>query len=647
MLRKIENGVAVVLVALLAVLPLLLKVLQSVFRIAIPDGDIAAIHFVFMFACLAGLITWREDRHLSLASLTERLPEKARNIVLFIRNFFIVLILTELFFASFGQLVNPAQFSSTAWGISLRFFYFFLPLCYIAIVLMISVQKKNLVAAVIGIVVGLVCAVGPITGILYYVFGIEYIPSLYALNDAFIAFTFAARVPFVLLFIVLAFFGMPLFLVFAGIAYILFSGSGGYVDIIPLETYRILSDRSIAAIPLFTIAGYILAQSSAGKRFVEMFKALFGWFRGGTVIAAVIVATFFSTFTGVSGVTILALGPLLSVVLKGSGYSEDTAESLVTSSGAIGLLFPPSAAIIMYATVNYFSVDVIDLFKGALIPGIIMALAMMTVGIVKDRQTARPSFSWNAIAKSLLGAIPELLMPLLISFFFFRGVLDLFEVAAFAVFYAIILSTIIRRDFSFEIGDASASGASASARAEASAGGTSVSASASASAGGAKRRSIFSVIVESVPVSGGVLFILGAASGISYFMLDANVPYIISDFVMQFVTSPYVFLILMNLLLLVVGCLMDMFSAILIVSPLLLPLAESFGIDAVRASVIFLMNLSIGFLTPPVGMDLFIASYTFNKPMSRVIRGIVPFLLVQLAVLLFITYVPWVTHVLL
>lgn len=436
---------------------------------------------------------------------------------------------------------------------------------------------------------------------------------------------------------------MPLFLVFAGIAYVLFYGSGGYVDIIPLETYRILSDRSIAAIPLFTIAGYILAQSSAGKRFVEMFKALFGWFRGGTVIAAVIVATFFSTFTGVSGVTILALGPLLSVVLKGSGYSEDTAESLVTSSGAIGLLFPPSAAIIMYATVNYFSVDVIDLFKGALIPGIIMALAMMAVGIVKDRQTARPSFSWNAIVKSLAGAVPELLMPLFISIFFFRGVLDLFEVAAFAVFYAFILSSFIRRDFSLVVMGRNAASA-----------GEKASASAAASAGGnmpdserAKRRSVFSVIVDSVPVSGGVLFILGAASGISYFMLDANVPYLISDFVMRFVTSPYVFLILMNLLLLVVGCLMDMFSAILIVSPLLLPLAESFGIDAVRASVIFLMNLSIGFLTPPVGMDLFIASYTFGKPMSRVIRGIVPFLLVQLVVLLLITYVPWITQILL
>ncbi|MBQ9238672.1 MAG: TRAP transporter large permease subunit, partial [Treponema sp.] len=271
----------------------------------------------------------------------------------------------------------------------------------------------------------------------------------------------------------------------------------------------------------------------------------------------------------------------------------------------IGLLFPPSAAIIMFATVNYFSVDVVELFKGAILPGAIMALAMMTVGIVMDRQTVRPAFSVRAIGKAFLHSIPELLMPVCICVAFFSGMLDLFEVAAFSVVYAFVLAVIIRRDFSF------------------------------------KRSG--TVIAESIPVSGGVLFILGAASGISYFILDANVPAVLTEFITRFVHSPYLYLFLMNIVLLIVGCLMDMFSAILIVSPLLLPIAESFGIPAVRASVIFLMNLSIGFLTPPVGMDLFIASYTFNKPMSSVIRGVIPFLLVQLVVLLLITYVPFFT----
>ena len=609
MLRKIENALAVALIAIVAVLPLFLKFMQGVCRVQVPGADIAVLHFVFLFASVAGLVTWREDRHLSLASLTSAFGEKIRRPIEAIKTGGASCILSALFINAFCQLVNPAQFDARFWGMSVRIFFASLPVCYFGIIAMIAYRKGNLIASLIGMAFGLFISMGPFTGILYYLFGMENAPSLYTINDAWLSFSKIALLPIVVILSALAFFGMPLFLVLGGIAYVLFSASGGYVDVIPLETYRILTDRNIAAIPLFTIAGYILSQSSAGNRYVAVFKSLMGPFRGGTVIAAVIVMTFFSTFTGVSGITILALGPLLAVVLTGSGYSKDRAESLVTASGAIGLLFPPSAAIIMYATVNYFSVDVFDLFKGAIIPGCIMALSMMVTGVVLDKRGERPKFSGKEARDAVLHCIPELLMPVFISVFYFKGVFDLFEVAAFAVIYAFCLSVFVRRDFTLK----------KSAR----------------------------VVASSVPVSGGVLFILGAASGISYFMLDANVPAILSGFITQYVKNPYVFLILMNLVLLVVGCLMDMFSAILIVSPLLLPLAESFGVSAVRAAVIFLMNLSIGFLTPPVGMDLFISSYTFDKPLSRVVKGILPFLIVQFAVLMLVTYVPFFTEALL
>jgi C4-dicarboxylate transporter, DctM subunit len=605
MIRRIENAAAVVLIGLLAVLPFVFRFVQGICRVQVPGSDIAVLHFVFLFSCIAGLITWREDRHLSLASFSEKLPSKIRRTVEFLRTVVTCCILTALFIDSLCQLVNPMQFTSSFWGISTRLYFAFLPLCYFGIIFMTARRRKNLAACLSGIMLGLVISMGPFTGILYYLCGIENLPHLYALNDAWISFSHAAVLPLIVILVVFAFLGVPLFLVLGGIAYIVFSQSGGYVDVIPLETYRILTDRNIAAIPLFTIAGYILARSSAGQRYVAVFKSMFGWFRGGTVVAAVIVTTFFSTFTGVSGVTILALGSLLSVVLTGSGYSKDNAESLVTASGAVGLLFPPSAAIIMYATVNYFSIDAFDLFKGAVIPGCIMAAAMIVMGTMLDKRITRPKFSWKEIGTALSHCIPELLMPFFICVFYFKGVFDLFETAAFAVVYAFVLTTVVRRDFT--------------------------------SAESVK------VIAESVPVSGGVLFILGAASGISYFMLDANIPALFTGFVTSYVTNPYVFLILMNIVLLIVGCLMDMFSAILIVSPLLLPLAESFGVSSVQAAVIFLMNLSIGFLTPPVGMDLFIASYTFEKPMSKVTKGILPFLAVQLAVLMLITYVPWFT----
>lgn len=605
MIRRIENAAAVLLTGLLAALPLVLRLLQGVCRVQVPGSDIAVLNFVFLFSCIAGLITWRENRHLSLASLTEKLPVKIRVPAGAAKDAVTSCILTALFIDSFCQLVNPMQFTASFWGMSTRVYFAFLPVCYFGIICMTAVRRKKTAASVIGIILGLTISMGPLTGILYYTAGMENLPHLYALNDAWISFSHAAVWPLIVLLVVFAFLGVPLFLVLGGIAYILFSQSGGYVDVIPLETYRILTDRNIAAIPLFTIAGYILAKSSAGQRYVSVFKSMFGWFRGGTVVAAVVVTTFFSTFTGVSGVTILALGSLLSVVLTGSGYSKDTAESLVTASGAIGLLFPPSAAIIMYATVNYFSVDVFDLFKGAVIPGCIMAAAMIVTGTVLDKKHSRPEFSWREIGNALAHCIPELLMPVFICVFYFKGIFDLFEVAAFAVLYAFVLTTAVRRDFTF--------------------------------------KESCTVIADSVPVSGGVLFILGAASGVSYFMLDANIPALLTGFITSYVSNRYVFLILMNIVLLAVGCLMDMFSAILIVSPLLLPLAESFGVPAVQAAVIFLMNLSIGFLTPPVGMDLFIASYTFEKPLPRVIKGILPFLTVQFAVLMLITYVPWFT----
>lgn len=607
MFRKIENVANALLVAFLAVLPFVVKFFQSILHIQIASADTAIVQFVFLFACIAGIVTWQSDRHLSLASLLSKLPERLQKPFSFLQTLAISAILTTLFFNCFCQLVNPMQFDTSFWFISTRIIFAFLPLCYLAMLVMTGMKKRALFATLVGIILGILVSMGPITGILYYLFQSENVSVLYKLNELWISFSKISLWFFIALFVFLAFLGVPLFLVMAGISYVLFSQSGGYVDVIPMETYRILTDRNIAAIPLFTIAGYILSKSSAGSRYVVVFKSLFGSFRGGTVIAAVIVTSFFSTFTGVSGVTILALGSLLSAVLVGSGYGEDNAHSLVTASGAIGLLFPPSAAIIMYGTVNYFSLDVFDLFKGAIIPGLLMMIAMIVTGIVLDKNKTRPPFVLRDALVSIRDCIPELLMPVFISLLYFKGALDLFEASAFAVLYAFVLTVFVRKDFTLF--------------------------------------KAFDVVAESIPISGGVLFILGAASGVSYFMLDANVPAILTEFISRYVQSKYVFLILMNIVLLIVGCLMDMFSAILIVSPLLLPIAESFEISAVQAGVIFLMNLSIGFLTPPVGMDLFIASYTFEKPLSKIIKGILPFLFVQLAVLLLITYVPFFINV--
>ena len=577
MLRKavpvvhtIENIFAVVLMTLLTVLPLLLMIVQEYLSIPVVDSDIALVNLVFLFTCVAGVITWRADKHLGLASLSDNAPDVVKKVLTVIRTGTVSAVLTALFFSAYSQAFTMFMPGDRVWGISKTLIYAFLPAAYLIMLIMVCLQKKNRISAIFGLIVGFVIAAGPLSGVLYYTFHTEHLGLLYAINDWWLSFSSVAVIPLVILMLVLAFLGVPLFIAIAGIAYIAFSQGGGYVEVVAIESYGIWTDKSIAAIPLFTTAGYLLSQGTAGQRLVGIFRSLFGWFRGGTVVAAVVVTTFFTTFTGVSGVTILALGSLLTIVLTGSGYGKENAESLITASGALGLLFPPSVAIIMYGTTNYFSVDV--------------------------------------FGSSLAAGWLEILMPVLICITYFTGIFSLLECASFAVLYAFVLETFIRKDFSL--------------------------------------RRVLSVIVESIPVSGGVLFIMGAAKGLSAFLVDAYIPQLLAEYVSTVVTSKYVFLLLLNIALLVVGCLMDIYSAILIVSPLIIPIAESFGLSAVHIGVIFLMNMQLGFLTPPVGMDLFIASYTFERPVIKIVKGIFPFLVVQFFILMCVTYIPWFTEIL-
>ena len=608
MLRKFADRFIAFLSILLVVLPLLFKFVQDMLHLTVYDADAIKLNTLFVFGCVSACITWHENKHISLASLTDKLPLKARNVVSGVREFAVSSVLVALFFTSFSQMFTVFDPEASVMGIPLILVFLALPLLYF---FLFVIQMKRSAAfpwkaqrifVLAGILSGLFVSSGPIAGVLYSLTGSApaFLDTAFALWCAFAG---KAVLPLVLVFVLFAFLGAPLFVVLSAIAYIAFSQGGGYVEVLSLEFYSILTDKSIAAIPLFTITGFVLSKGSAGRRLVDIFRAAFGWFRGGTVVAAIVVATFFTTFTGVSGVTILALGSLLTIILTGSGYSKDDAHSLIASSGAIGLLFPPSVAIIMYGTTNYFSVDVFSLFKGAVIPGCLLALGMIALGCFFDKKKDRPGFSLKAAALALKESVWELMLPVVICAGFFTGFFDLPESAAFSVLYAVLLEVCVRKDFSF--------------------------------------KQLIAYVIESIPVSGGVLLILASSRGLSYFMLDANIPDLLSSWVQTFVTSRVVFLLLLNALLIVVGCLMDIYSAILVVSPLIIPIAESFGLSPVHTGVIFLMNMQLGFLTPPVGMDLFIASYSFNVPVGKIMRGIIPYLIVQAIILLLVTYIPW------
>ncbi|PIE97750.1 MAG: TRAP transporter permease DctM/Q [Treponema sp.] len=575
---------------------------QGLFSFAF-DSELAIVNIAFIFACLAGILTSYKNKQLNIGVFSERLPEKSRKVVTALVQIFSIAVLLGLFFATFPNILTIINPDEKVWLVPVRIIFLLLPLMYISMVILEFRKKTHIAVKLTGILLGLFISAGSISTILYQIFQVDS-QFLYAIFDFHTNISGFMLVPLILFFVASAFFGMPLYIVLAGISYAAFMQGGGYVDVIPLEAYGILTDKSIAAIPLFTIAGCLLADGTGGKRLTEFIKSAVGWIRGGAIITTVLVATLFTTFTGASGVTILALGGVLSLILTGSGSSEDNAEALITSSGSLGVLLPPSLAVILYAVTNIFSgANVIDIFKGAFLPGVLLATSTIVLGIILDKNKTKIKFSKTEFKTSFKQSFLELFLPIAIFVLYFSGIFNLLQTAAFAAIYTLITEVFVRKNFTL--------------------------------------KEAFSSIVDNIPVVGGVLVIVGAAKGLAFFLIDADIPNILSNFVIAHVSSKYLFLFLLNIFLLLIGCIMDLYSAILVVSPLIIPIAESFGIHPVHTAVIFLANLVLGFLTPPVGMDLFIASYKFKKPVLKIVKNTLPYLAIQFVILLFITYVPW------
>jgi tripartite ATP-independent transporter DctM subunit len=373
-----------------------------------------------------------------------------------------------------------------------------------------------------------------------------------------------------------------------------------------VETYRIIVSPGIPTIPLFTLTGNLLAEGKASQRLVRLFRALFGWMPGGLAIAATLVCAFFTTFTGASGVTILALGALLLPVLLQGGYPDRFSVGLLTATGSIGLLFPPSLAVILYAVVA--RVPIPDLFKAGILPGMLMVVAVCAFGILEATRSKAPRrrFELREASRALWGAKWEVLLPVIALAGIFGGLCTLIEAAAITVVYALLVEAAVYRDLR-------------------------------------PIRDLPLVFVKCGTLIGGVFIILGVAMGLTNYLVDAEVPAGAAAWVQGHVHSRLVFLLALNGFLVVVGCLMDIFSAIVVVVPLILPISQVFGIHPLHLGMIFLANLELGYLTPPVGMNLFLASYRFEKPLLQVYRHAAPFLAVLLAVVLLITYIPAIT----
>ena len=397
--------------------------------------------------------------------------------------------------------------------------------------------------------------------------------------------------------------GAPVFVGMAGGAMLLFFAGGTPVSAAPAEIYRLIGSPTLPAIPLLTACGYVLAESRAAHRLVRFFRALSGWMTGGTAVLVAGVCALFTSFTGGSGITIIALGGLVYPILREDGYPESFSLGLVTAAGSLGLLFAPSLPVILYSVVASVPADL--LYLAALLPGLLLVALVAGYGILTGRRakTATTAFSWREVGSATWEAKWELSIPILVIGLFVSGLASLVEASAAAAAYAIVVECFITRDIHVV-------------------------------------RDLPRVLLNGAALMGGVLILLSSAMGLTSYLVDAQIPDQLLGIVKTHVHSQVVFLLVLNVLLLVLGSVLEIYSAIVILAPLVVPLGLAFGVHPVHLGVIFLANLELGFLLPPIGLNLFLSASRFGTPMTRLYRHVVPFLIILGVGVLLITYVP-------
>ena len=402
--------------------------------------------------------------------------------------------------------------------------------------------------------------------------------------------------------ILLALFGAPLFSLIGALALYLFSTSGGESKFVIAELTRLAEFPSLIAIPLFTFAGYLLAESKTPQRLVNLAQALVGSIPGGLAVVSLVGCAVFTAFSGASGVTIIALGGLLFPILLKQGYPEKFSLGLLTTSGSLGLLFPPSLPIILYGIVAQISID--KLFVAGLVPGVLLVVVLgayaMTVSFKSTVQ--RTSFKWKNVLHRTRESAWELPLPLIVIGGIYSGKFTATEAAAVTAFYVLIIEVFVYKDLKL-FGD------------------------------------VPRVMQKSMLLVGAIFVVLGTALGLTNYFIDEQIPQKLFEWIRQFIENKYTFLVLLNCILLVIN-MIEIFSAIIIIVPLIIPIANQYGVDPVHLGIIFLLNLEIGYMLPPLGLNLFLGSLRFERPMTVMYRVTLPFMAILFAVLLLVTYVP-------
>lgn len=603
-----EIYISAFLIVLLAGIPTVEIIIRKLLGIGLKGGYDYTRHIVLWLTLLGASVNSFTDRHMKIEFCTKFLSDKGKKFAENLSLFMVVLVSGAFLVVSSVFLMMGFTPEDKVGIISQRLVTLIMPAGFLLIIIR-EMQRKassagRLIALCAGIAAALWVSVSPLVNLICDMAGD--VPSwFWTLSDYSVSSIAALKLPLLLLFIASGVLGTPIFAVLGGIAYLLITASGSYAEISANEFYTMLIGNAVPAIPMFTLTGFILSESKAGDRLIRTFNAFFGWMPAGILIATVVICAFFTVFTGASGVTILAIGGLLSAILEKNGIEERYRNGLLCSAGSIGLLFPPSLPMILYGIIA--QLDIKAMFLGGIIPGFLLVFSLVITGFIyiSKHPIKRVKSTASECASSFLSSIWEILLPFIIIFSYFSGLTTLVETGAVAVLYTMLVEFVIKRELHF--------------------------------------KDMFTIARKSVPIIAGILIILGMAKVLSYYMIDEQIPQRFADWIGLHIHSKVLFLFLLNIALLLVGCFMDIYSAIMVVVPLIIPLGEIFGIHPVHLGIIFLANLELGYITPPVGLNLFLASYRFNVPLEKMYRAVVPFFLIMLLTVFIITYVPGFT----
>ena len=582
-----EDAIAAFALATMVVLPLLEIGVRRVFGIGVPGSGPIVQHLTLWVGFLGAAIAAREGKLLSLATGGLLPPGPARRVA-------------GIFAAAIGSgvaailasaavefvRVERETGSTIGAGVPTWIAQIVLPVGFALIALRLVWRASP------GRVGRLVAAVGLLAGL-----ALAFNPSVLEGRAAW---------PGVALIILAGALGAPIFAILGGAAAILFMSDGITPAAILIETYALSTSATLPAIPLFTLAGFILAEGQASTRLLRVFRSLFGWIPGGSAVVCAVLCSFFTAFTGGSGVTILALGGVLLPALIKDGYRERFSLGLLTASGSLGLLLPPSLPLMLYGVVAQIPIE--DLFIGGLLPGLLLTAMMAAWGVREGiiSGAGRQGFESSEARAALWAAKWELALPVVVLVSMFSGIATAVEASALTACFALFSQAAIHRDLSV-------------------------------------KKDLLRVFAECVGLIGGVLVILGVAVGLTNWMVGTQVPMRLLEWTRGAIESPLVFLFALNVFLVLVGCLMEIFPAIVVVVPLIVPLGLAYGIHPVHLGIIFIANLELGYLTPLVGLNILLASYRFKKPVLEVAYAALPMAGIMAIGVLVITYVPWLT----